>query len=111
MFIPDFIGKTSDARGVLPNTITRADCAYNISRASFLVLALCMGNLDNLKWGVQDRIHQPQPEPQLVTMDDLIGMFGADPLVEDIDESTLEEHYSDESIAASNATARPAVIW
>ena len=37
-------------------------------------------------------------------MDDLIGMFGADPLVEDIDESTLEEHYSDESIAASNAT-------
>lgn len=60
MFIPDFIGKTSDARGVLSNTITRADCAYNISRASFLVLALCMGNLDNLKWGVQDRIHQPQ---------------------------------------------------
>lgn len=60
MFIPDFIGKTSDARGVLQPNITRGDAAFNISRASFLVLALCMGNLDNLKWGVQDRMHQPQ---------------------------------------------------
>ena len=60
MFIPDFIGKTSDARGVLQPTISRDDAAFNISRASFLVLALCMGNLDNLKWGVQDRMHQPQ---------------------------------------------------
>mmetsp|Transcript_16017 Transcript_16017/g.37793 ORF Transcript_16017/g.37793 Transcript_16017/m.37793 type:complete len:440 (+) Transcript_16017:172-1491(+) len=60
MFIPDFIGKTSDARGVLKPEISRADAAFNISRASWLVLALCMGNLDNLKWAVQDRMHQPQ---------------------------------------------------
>lgn len=60
MFIPDFIGKTSDARGVLSDTISREDCAFNISRVAFLVHALCMGNLDNLKWGVQDRLHQPQ---------------------------------------------------
>ena len=60
MFIPDFIGKTSDARGVLTDTISREDAAFNISRVAFLVHALCMGNLDNLKWGVQDRIHQPQ---------------------------------------------------
>jgi homoserine kinase len=60
MFIPDFIGKTSDARGVLNDTISREDCAFNISRVAFLVHALCQGNLDNLKWGVQDRLHQPQ---------------------------------------------------
>lgn len=60
MFIPDFIGKTSDARGVLSDTISREDCAFNISRVAFLVHALCMGNLDNLKWGVQDKLHQPQ---------------------------------------------------
>ena len=60
MFIPDFIGKTSDARGVLEDHISRQDCAFNISRTAFLVHALCMGNLDNLKYGVQDRIHQPQ---------------------------------------------------
>lgn len=60
MFIPDFIGKTSDARNVLEERISREDCAFNISRTAFLVHALCMGNLDNLKYGVQDRIHQPQ---------------------------------------------------
>ena len=60
MFIPDFIGKTSAARGVLSDTIPRADAAFNIGRVAFLVHALAMGNLDNLKWGVQDRMHQPQ---------------------------------------------------
>ena len=60
MFIPDMLGKTSDARGVLSPMVSREDAAYNISRTAFLVLALCTGNLDNLKWGVQDRMHQPQ---------------------------------------------------
>jgi homoserine kinase len=60
MFIPNFIGKTSDARRVLEDTISREDCAFNISRVAFLIHALCLGNLDNLKWGVQDRLHQPQ---------------------------------------------------
>src|SRR6056300_571030 len=60
MFIPDFIGKTSAARGVLKDTISRNDAAFNIGRVAFLVHALAMGNFDNLKWGVQDRMHQPQ---------------------------------------------------
>ena len=60
MFIPDFIGKTSDARAVLGDTISRSDAAFNVSRAAFLVHALCTGNIDNLKLGVQDRLHQPQ---------------------------------------------------
>lgn len=60
MFIPDFVGKTSDARNVLTDTISREDAAFNISRTAFLINALCMGNLDNLKWGVQDKMHQPQ---------------------------------------------------
>jgi homoserine kinase len=60
MFIPDFIGKTSDARGVLQDSISRKDAAFNVSRVAFLVHALCMNNLDNLKWGVEDRMHQPQ---------------------------------------------------
>jgi homoserine kinase len=60
MFIPDFIGKTSAARAVLKDTIPRSDAAFNIGRVAFLVHALALGNLDNLKWGVQDRMHQPQ---------------------------------------------------
>jgi homoserine kinase len=60
LFMPDFVGKTSDARGVLQPTVTREEAAYNIGRVAFLVHSLCSGNLDNLKWGVQDKMHQPQ---------------------------------------------------
>lgn len=60
MFIPDFIGKTSDARQVLKDVVTREEAAFNIGRVAFLVHALCTGNLDNLRWGVQDKLHQPQ---------------------------------------------------
>jgi homoserine kinase len=60
LFIPDFVGKTSDARGVLGPTITRQEAAFNISRVAFLVHSLCTGNLDNLKYGVEDKMHQPQ---------------------------------------------------
>lgn len=60
LFIPDFEGKTSSARNVLQPNISRADAAFNIGRCGFLVHALCTGNLDNLKWGVQDKMHQPQ---------------------------------------------------
>uniref|UniRef100_A0A7S2S6X3 Homoserine kinase n=2 Tax=Eucampia antarctica TaxID=49252 RepID=A0A7S2S6X3_9STRA len=60
LFMPDFVGKTSDARDVLQPTVTREEAAYNIGRVAFLVHALCSGNLDNLRWGVQDKMHQPQ---------------------------------------------------
>jgi homoserine kinase len=60
MFIPDFVGKTSAARGVLAESVGRDEAAYNIGRVALLVHALCSGNLDNLKYGVQDKLHQPQ---------------------------------------------------
>jgi len=60
LFIPDFVGKTSDARLVLQPTITREEAAFNIGRVAFLVHALCQGNLDNLRSGVEDKLHQPQ---------------------------------------------------
>lgn len=60
VFMPNFVGKTSDARGVLDDSVSRGDAAFNVSRVGWLVNALCSGNLDNLKWGVQDKLHQPQ---------------------------------------------------
>jgi len=60
IFIPDFIGKTSDARGVLSDTVSREEAAFNIGRAAFLVHAFETNNLDNLRWGAQDKLHQPQ---------------------------------------------------
>jgi len=60
LFIPDFASKTTDARVVLEKSVSREVAAFNVSRIGFLVHALCQGNLDNLKWGVQDKLHQPQ---------------------------------------------------
>ena len=60
VFIPKKIGKTDDARKVLPDTYSRADCVYNVGRIAFLVNALATNNLDNLKFGTQDKMHQPQ---------------------------------------------------
>ena len=60
LFIPDFVGMTSSARNVLDATVSRDVAAYNIGRVAFLVHALCTSNLDNLRFGVQDQMHQPQ---------------------------------------------------
>ena len=60
MFIPDFVGKTSAARGVLSETVTREEAAFNIGRAAMLIHSLCTSNLDNLKYSAEDKLHQPQ---------------------------------------------------
>ena len=59
-FIPDKIGKTSTARGVLGDTISRKDAVFNITRVAWLINALASNNIDQLKYGVEDAIHQPQ---------------------------------------------------
>lgn len=59
-FIPEVIGKTSTARGVLQDTISRKDAVYNIGRVAWLINALASNNVDQLRFGVQDAIHQPQ---------------------------------------------------
>mmetsp|Transcript_36948 Transcript_36948/g.63807 ORF Transcript_36948/g.63807 Transcript_36948/m.63807 type:complete len:438 (+) Transcript_36948:86-1399(+) len=60
VFIPNTIGKTSDARKALPKEYSIKDCVYNIGRIAWLVNALATNHLDNLKFGVQDKLHQPQ---------------------------------------------------
>jgi homoserine kinase len=59
-FIPNVIGKTSTARGVLSDTITREEAVFNIGRVAFLINALASNNIDNLRWGTEDALHQPQ---------------------------------------------------
>jgi len=59
-FIPETIGKTSTARGVLSDTISRKEAVFNIGRVAWLVNALATNNIDQLKYGVEDRLHQPQ---------------------------------------------------
>ncbi len=59
-FIPDTIGKTSTARNVLSDNISRSEAVFNIGRTAFLINALASNNIDNLRWGVEDMLHQPQ---------------------------------------------------
>lgn len=58
-FIPDFELKTSVARSVLPESVSRADAVYNLSRSALMAGSLATGNVENLHIAVQDKIHQP----------------------------------------------------
>lgn len=59
VMIPDFTLSTEKARSVLPSSISRADGVFNISRACMLVSCLVTGDMENIKYAVQDRLHQP----------------------------------------------------
>ena len=65
IFIPDHVGKTSDARKVLPKEYSIQDVVFNIGRVAWLVNALNTNSLHNLHFGVQDRLHQPQRAARL----------------------------------------------
>lgn len=57
--IPQFELKTSDARKALPQEISLQDAVFSVSRACLVTAALMAGDLDQLKIGMQDRLHQP----------------------------------------------------
>ena len=59
-FVPDFSMQTEEARGILPNTLTRSDAVFNIGRAAMLVHALSSGRWDLIRHATDDRLHQPQ---------------------------------------------------
>lgn len=57
--IPDFTLNTSKARSVLPDTVSLKDAVFNISRSCLLVSSLLTGDLKNISYAVDDRLHQP----------------------------------------------------
>lgn len=50
---------TTHARSVLPDSVSRTDAVYNLSRAALMTAALFSGNFENLKIATGDRLHQP----------------------------------------------------
>jgi homoserine kinase len=58
-FVPQQLGSTAHARGLLPATVSRADALFNIARSSLLVAALASGQADALSEATRDRLHQP----------------------------------------------------
>lgn len=50
---------TKTARGVLPESLSRADAVYQAGRTALLVAALTQGAWELLRTATQDRLHQP----------------------------------------------------
>lgn len=57
--IPDFKLSTKLARQALPETYTKDDAVFNLSRLSLLILSLISGDEKNLKVALEDKIHEP----------------------------------------------------
>lgn len=57
--VPDEKVSTADARNALPQSVRFEDAVFNIGRAALLTAAWATGKWDYLKWGMDDRIHQP----------------------------------------------------
>lgn len=58
--IPAFELATKKARAVLPQTVSRADAIYNLSRAFVLPRALATGRVAHLTSLMSDKLHQPR---------------------------------------------------
>ncbi|MEH2402932.1 homoserine kinase [Nostoc sp.] len=57
--IPDFELSTSEARGVLPTEVSRADAIFNTAHLGLLLRGLETANGQWLKTALQDKLHQP----------------------------------------------------
>jgi homoserine kinase len=69
--IPNFPLPTEAARRVLPDVVPRGDAAYNAAQAARLVLALTTGQLELLRGGFQDRLHEPYRKTLIPGYDDV----------------------------------------
>lgn len=57
--IPPEILKTAHARSVLPQTVSRENAVFNLSRAALMTASLFSGRLENLQIATDDALHQP----------------------------------------------------
>lgn len=71
VMVPNFKVSTNEARKVLPDTYSRKDCVFNLSRAALLVSYLNNGNVDELRNCFQDKIHQPYRKKIIKNVDEI----------------------------------------
>lgn len=57
--VPALRVRTEDARKVLPRQVPFTDAVFNLGRSALLAAAWATGSWDCLKWGMDDRLHQP----------------------------------------------------
>ncbi len=59
LLIPDFTLETKSARAVLPASLPLQDVTFNLGRVALFVSAIDGHRLDELRAGMEDRVHQP----------------------------------------------------
>jgi len=57
--VPDVESATSEARAVLPDSVSRADAVFNVQCVSLLLASLATARLELLASAMRDRLHQP----------------------------------------------------
>lgn len=63
--IPDYEAQTRAMRAVLPEQVSFADAAFNVSHAAVLLRAFETGDLAQIGAALDDRLHQPYRTPLL----------------------------------------------
>ncbi len=71
LWIPETELATKAARGVLPDSYSRADAVFNLSRAALLVGALATGDFEALREALRDKIHQDFRAPLVPAFDEI----------------------------------------
>lgn len=79
--IPDFKLPTKLAREALPQTYTKEDAVFNISRVSMLILSLISGNEENLKTALDDKIHEPYRLKLIPEIDEIEKVIADSPAI------------------------------
>ncbi|MBR6800999.1 MAG: homoserine kinase [Eubacteriaceae bacterium] len=73
--IPDFKLSTEKSRQVLPESYSRQDAVFNVSRTSMLIHALQTGDNELLKDALHDKIHQPYRKSLIKNYDEITTLL------------------------------------
>jgi len=71
---PDVPLETEKSRGVLPQSVKRADAVHNLQRSALLVAALEERRYDLIWDALQDRLHQPYRKSLIPGLADVLAM-------------------------------------
>eukprot|EP01054_Gregarina_sp_Poly1_P009460 Gregarina_sp_Poly_1__9459@NODE_593_length_7311_cov_152_329238_g458_i0_p2_GENE_NODE_593_length_7311_cov_152_329238_g458_i0NODE_593_length_7311_cov_152_329238_g458_i0_p2_ORF_typecomplete_len374_score32_71GHMP_kinases_N/PF00288_26/1_2e12GHMP_kinases_N/PF00288_26/6_2e03GHMP_kinases_C/PF08544_13/8_2e03GHMP_kinases_C/PF08544_13/1_8e06_NODE_593_length_7311_cov_152_329238_g458_i055326653 len=71
VFVPNARFSTREARSLLPECYNRQVVSQNLAKAAMFVAALLCGDYDNLKFAVEDSMHQPYRAPHCPTFETL----------------------------------------
>ena len=71
--VPQFEVETEAARKALPGQVSHRDATYNVNHACLVTAALLNGDLQALRVGMRDRLHQPYRAPMVPGFDRVLA--------------------------------------